>query len=335
MGIILDYNEEVGKDLYYWSNSCGELHYHGERDLEPRELPEELAGLYMNFWKDTYRAYCYLAEYKGTYGLTLECLYSNDYSDSFDADYDALIERAHKAAEEIANVSLPITVFFSKDTEVWGNGHRESQLAVFVPYADTRDEFEFRFTRSLKLIEKKDLEIYEWISKKDHQTVVVINGRGGVGKDALIEEASKSFRIRNVSSIDPVKKVAKHCGWDGTKDYKARKFLSDLKRIMTEYNDAPLTYCVHAADLFRVSDDQFLFVHIREPQEIQRFKDAIPDRCVTLLVKRDGAGATGNISDDGVDGYDYDHIFDNTGVLDESGKRFCDLLKKIWEAGDE
>ena len=42
--------------------------------------------------------------------------------------------------------------------------------------------------------------------------VMVINGRGGVGKDTLCDFAAAYFRVRNVSSITPVKELAAQCG---------------------------------------------------------------------------------------------------------------------------
>ena len=74
------------------------------------------------------------------------------------------------------------------------------------------------------------------------KTVIVINGAGGVGKDTLCELASKHFKVYNVSSITPIKEIASMCGWRGEKDDKARKFLSDLKRLTVEYNDYPTVW---------------------------------------------------------------------------------------------
>ena len=71
------------------------------------------------------------------------------------------------------------------------------------------------------------------------KTVIVINGAGGVGKDTLCEFAEKHFKVMNISSITPIKEIAKMCGWNGEKTDKARKFLSDLKALSIEYNDFP------------------------------------------------------------------------------------------------
>ena len=59
------------------------------------------------------------------------------------------------------------------------------------------------------------------------KVTIVINGRGGVGKDTLCNLAAKHFKVKNISTITPIKDLAREAGWDGRKDDKARKFLSD------------------------------------------------------------------------------------------------------------
>ena len=114
--------------------------------------------------------------------------------------------------------------------------------------------------------------------------VIVINGAGGVGKDTLCELASKHFKVKNISSITPVKKIAADCGWNGEKDDKARKFLSDLKRVLVEYNDYPTAWALSEYKKFLSSDDEVMFVHIREGEEIEKFVKATCGAAKTLLV---------------------------------------------------
>ena len=44
------------------------------------------------------------------------------------------------------------------------------------------------------------------------QLIVIINGKGGAGKDTCIDEISKYYETVNVSSITPVKQAAKILG---------------------------------------------------------------------------------------------------------------------------
>ncbi len=168
------------------------------------------------------------------------------------------------------------------------------------------------------------------------KAVIVINGRGGVGKDTLSEIASKSFKVENVSSITPIKEIAAMCGWDGTKDDKSRKFLADLKQLSVEYNDYPTVWAAERYKEFLNSDKEIMFVHIREPEEIKKFVRATDGAAITLLVRggeRMKRGAYGNAADDGVENYSYDYYFDNDGTLAEAEEGFILLLNQILSEG--
>lgn len=164
------------------------------------------------------------------------------------------------------------------------------------------------------------------------KVAIVINGAGGVGKDTLCELAAKHFKVKNISSITPIKEVAALCGWDGTKDNKARKFLSDLKNLCVEYNNYPTLWAKARYDEFLSSDEQIMFVHIREAEEISKFVSATDGKAKTLLIrggKRMSSEKYGNISDDGVENYDYDYYFLNESSLEVAEQEFTELLKRI------
>ena len=67
--------------------------------------------------------------------------------------------------------------------------------------------------------------------------VFITNGTGGCGKDTFAEILNDFVDVTKISSIDPVKQFARFMGWNGGKTEKDRKFLSDLKLILIEYND--------------------------------------------------------------------------------------------------
>ena len=168
------------------------------------------------------------------------------------------------------------------------------------------------------------------------KVVIVINGSGGVGKDTLCHMAEKEYRVRNISSITPIKELAAACGWKGEKTDRARRFLSDLKLLTVRYNDFPTNWVVGEYEKFLKSAEEIMFVHIREGAEIRKFVDATDGRALTLLVRGGRrflhrGGAYGNAADDNVADYPYDCFFDNDLPLEESGARFIEFFDELWE----
>ncbi len=166
------------------------------------------------------------------------------------------------------------------------------------------------------------------------KAVLVINGVGGVGKDTLCGLAAKHFRVKNVSSVTPIKEIASMCGWDGAKDQKGRKFLSDLKLLCVEYNDYPTVWLTGQYRDFLAGDDEIMFVHIREPEEIGKFVRATGGVAKTLLIRGGDRFPEenrhyGNVSDDGVENYRYDYYFMNDGTIEEAERNFTKLLSVI------
>jgi hypothetical protein len=161
----------------------------------------------------------------------------------------------------------------------------------------------------------------------------VINGSGGAGKDTLCEFAAKHFKTVNVSTIDPIKKIARENGWNGEKDLKSRKFLADLKQVFAEYNDLPTVYTIEKYKEFLESENELFFVHIREGEQIAHFLDEAKKVGIapkTLLIRSKRCEAVyGNASDDDVEKYSYDYYYDNDIPLDEAEVAFCEFLENI------
>ena len=167
--------------------------------------------------------------------------------------------------------------------------------------------------------------------------IYIINGSGGVGKDTFVELVSthlndlyKKFNtVINFSSVDKVKEIAKEIGWDGGKTEKDRKFLSDLKILTTKYCDMPFKSMSDMVDYFRSDecDAHMLFLHIREPNEIQRAKEKFNAK--TILITRNSVKhITSNMADRNVFNYDYDLIINNDGSLDEFDTKANDFVKR-------
>ena len=174
---------------------------------------------------------------------------------------------------------------------------------------------------------------------KAPKRIFIINGSGGVGKDTFVNMVKESiaklspentiYRVWNYSSIDKVKFIATQIGWNGGKSEKDRKFLSDLKVLTTEYNDMPFEDLKRMVSIFREQTDTiFMFLHIREPKEIERAKNEF--NAYTILVTRDSIPQiTSNIADGGVYNYEYDMKVTNNGTKEDL-KELAELFAKDW-----
>lgn len=163
-----------------------------------------------------------------------------------------------------------------------------------------------------------------------NKTVIVINGQGGCGKDTVCTILAKYYKVKNVSTVDPIKDIARYAGWNGEKGDKARKMLADLKQVFIEYNDLPLNYIKAEADKFATDENHLMFVHCREKEEIAKIVKALSIRTVTLLIRRKDKyfqqKVYGNSADDEVENYNYDFIYtgnnETTAELEKTFMKF-------------
>jgi len=159
------------------------------------------------------------------------------------------------------------------------------------------------------------------------QKIVIINGKPRSGKDQFVYywNIHCNKPVLNYSTVDRVKEIAKMMDWDGHKDDKSRKFLSDIKKLWTEYNDGIFRYL---CKIINKNPNSYIFIHCREPEEIQKFKDKYGDKCTTLLINRDVEVTADNTSDMNVHNYDYDLVVENNGTLEEYENMIKQMLNK-------
>lgn len=168
--------------------------------------------------------------------------------------------------------------------------------------------------------------------------VIIINGSAKSGKDQFVKYFTKHYihMCINLSTIDKVKKISKkYFGWNGKKTDDARKFLSDIKKIWTEYNNGPFNDVVKKIfnnnSKLSKSEQKYIvyFIHCREPEEIQKFKEKYNNDCITLLLKKDDIDIPNNSSDINVNNYNYDFIIDNNENKKELENKSIEFIKKI------
>lgn len=162
--------------------------------------------------------------------------------------------------------------------------------------------------------------------------VLIINGMGGAGKDTFVNCLNELTPTLHVSIVDNVKQLAIQLGWDENKDDKGRRFLSDLKLAIDNYNDGNYKYIKTIVDKFYNNRlDQpydLLCIDMREANQISKAKGDF--NAISVFVERDVPFISTNIADAGVYDYKYDYCIDNNGTLEdlkEEAKKFINLLR--------
>jgi hypothetical protein len=151
--------------------------------------------------------------------------------------------------------------------------------------------------------------------------LIIVNGEPGAGKDSFVDFCIEQLRSMErigmkVSSVDKVKEAAYLLGWDGEKDAKGRRFLSELKDLATALYDGPMQYMALRAVGASAAGVDAVFFFIREPEEIAKFVERFPGT-ITVKVHRPGLPQFDNTGDRDVHSYNYDIVVDNTGSLDD------------------
>lgn len=163
--------------------------------------------------------------------------------------------------------------------------------------------------------------------------VYVLNGSGGCGKDTFVDlctECTDAY-IWHISTITPIKEAAELLGWQGKKDEKSRKFLSDLKDLCTNAFDTSYNYIekqIYRAKYWRVD---YIFIDCREPKEIERICKQFNAKSIYIDASKRNPIITSNHADAEVMNYNYDFYIDNNGTLEELKEKAKEFMKK----GDE
>lgn len=164
--------------------------------------------------------------------------------------------------------------------------------------------------------------------------ILIINGSGGVGKDTFVNALRDFAEVTHISIVEPTKNLARQIGWNGRKSERDRKFLSDLKMLIDDYNDYNYGYISNIVRnyLDTPSDGiNLLCIDMRERPQIERAKEEFGAE--TVLVKRDSVQhITSNVADAGVFDMEYNYIIENDGTIEDLtrvAKSFVGLLIRL------
>lgn len=169
--------------------------------------------------------------------------------------------------------------------------------------------------------------------------IYIINGAAGAGKDEFCKKVAQITTLhysKIISTVNLVKTIAFDLGWDGEKRPKDRKFLSDLKDILTEWNDIPFK------DIQKQIDNYFneltyynidpreavVFIMCREPKEITRLSKELNAKSVIIRRKEAEVFAASNHADANVLNYSYDIEIDNNGSLLDLAYQALDFVEQ-------
>ena len=184
--------------------------------------------------------------------------------------------------------------------------------------------------------------------------VVIINGKPQSGKDTFCRFAQgccdddESANTLIISSVDPLKKMLTQLGWDGTKTYEIRDILMCMKRLWVQNQDGPTMFLFNNILEFHktyTGEDNIVFVHIREPEEIKKLVNALTGfesmgiDVISLLVIRESGEDTPNQpagtrrSDDEalINSYEYDVTINNDGDLIKLQELAAEFVDKLLE----
>lgn len=135
--------------------------------------------------------------------------------------------------------------------------------------------------------------------------------------------------------VDFVKEIAYQCGWNGEKTAKNRKFLSDLKDLLTDWDNIPFQKAIQEIKLFKfdlnyydVLDKGIVFIMCREPKEIEKFEKL---GAKSVLIRRAAVEfeQQSNHADSEVLNHKYDYIIENNGTIDELKEKAKEFLKNL------
>ena len=168
--------------------------------------------------------------------------------------------------------------------------------------------------------------------------IVVVNGFPQVGKDEFVRCCLSELGAfgKLISTVDFVKEIAARCGWDGTKTPQNRKFLSDLKDLLTNWGDVPYKKTLQEIDMFKfdlncwnVPDKGVVFIMCREPEEIERFERELNAKSVLIRRASVEFEQQSNHADSEVLNHKYDYIIENNSTVDELKEKAKEFLKNL------
>lgn len=166
--------------------------------------------------------------------------------------------------------------------------------------------------------------------------MVVINGVSNSGKDSFCKLCGDFVYSKSLSTVDIVRRAAKLFGLDDTKNkVEDRNFMGELKQLVNKYDNHSFKYIKKQYESFKdhanyaFTEDEFIvFVHSREPKEIEEFKQQF-GATTLLFLNPNIIPNLNNIPDKEVMNYKYDRIIINDGTLDDLKEKALNFTEEL------
>lgn len=170
---------------------------------------------------------------------------------------------------------------------------------------------------------------------------ILVNGHPRSGKSLFATLVRDELELRGYytyqySSVAMVKELALRAGWNGSKTSEARKFLSDLKKLLVHSPWGNLSMrdvneYAKKKQSITPNENIYVFVMVREPEEIQQYVERLG--AIAVFIRRPNAEIhVGNDSDDNVENFSYHYYVNNNGTVEDLTTRaeeFTNWLIKI------
>ena len=170
-------------------------------------------------------------------------------------------------------------------------------------------------------------------SKTTPKLILIVSGSAGMGKDTFVAQIAKHKPTAHVHIADKAKHAAFYIGWNGRKDEKGRKLLSDLKIAIDEFNDGCFSYVCEITEKFLANEGSYagiecLCIYMRESKDIKRFSNMY--ECYSVCVFDDRKEhITSNIADAEVFNHPFDFVIKNCDTIENLESRAIVLLSMI------
>ncbi len=155
-----------------------------------------------------------------------------------------------------------------------------------------------------------------------------IAGRMRTGKTTVAQYLKDKHGFHTTAFADPIKEMARLCGWDGAKDERGRTLLQDMGTIVRKYNP---TFWIEKMLKDLPPGRPVAVDDMRLIREHEALEAAGGWR--TILIRRDGglipdapAGTTGHVTETEVDRITPWRTIENNGTFEELYARVEEIL---------